>query len=113
LWGKEEQGSGRSFRRKPETELSGLCDDAMQVEDIVREGTVTAVNNGKRIAKVWFDALGIQSDWMPVLITNGSVQDRDIIIKPYMPKVNEKVLVLYFPVFNGDGVILGGVKPWQ
>jgi len=29
-WGKEEQGSGRSFRRKAETELSGLCDDAGQ-----------------------------------------------------------------------------------
>ena len=26
-WGEEEQGSGRSFRRKAETELSGLCDD--------------------------------------------------------------------------------------
>jgi len=74
----------------------------MQVEDIVREGTVTAVDNGKRIAKVWFDTLGIQSDWLPVLHTGG-----------YMPKVNEKVLVLYFPLFNGDGVILGGVRPWQ
>ena len=28
LWGKEEQGSERSFRRKAETEMSGLCDDA-------------------------------------------------------------------------------------
>ena len=37
----------------------------------------------------------------------------DLIIKPYMPKVNDLVLVLYFPVFNGDGVILGGVKPWR
>ena len=26
-WGEEEQGSGRSFRRKAETETSGLCDD--------------------------------------------------------------------------------------
>ena len=26
-WGEEEQGSERSFRRKAETELSGLCDD--------------------------------------------------------------------------------------
>ncbi len=108
----------------------------MQVEDIVREGTVTAVDNGKRIAKVWFDALGIQSDWLPVLITRDFINDydvpqcteyesggsggaafashkHDLIIKPYMPKVNEKVLVLYFPVFNGDGVILGGVKPWK
>ncbi len=78
----------------------------MNPEDIVREGTVTAVNNDKRIARVWFDALGIQSDWMPVLITSGPD------VKPYMPAVNEKVLALYFPVFNGDGVILGGVQPW-
>jgi len=26
-WGKEEQGSELRFRRKAETELSGLCDD--------------------------------------------------------------------------------------
>ena len=26
-FGEEEQGSGRSFRRQAETELSGLCDD--------------------------------------------------------------------------------------
>lgn len=108
----------------------------MQIEDIVREGKVTAVDNGKRIAKVWFDALEIESDWMPVLITRDFIPDydmpqrteyeaggagypaferhkHDLIIKPYMPKVNDLVLVLYFPVFNGDGVILGGVQPWQ
>ena len=108
----------------------------MQIEDIVREGTVTAVDNNRRIAQVWFDAKGIQSDWLPVLITRDFIPDydvpqrteyeaggsgaaayeshkHDLIIKPYMPKVNDKVLVLYFPVFNGDGVILGGVKPWR
>ena len=73
----------------------------MNVEDIVREGKVTAVDSDKRIAKVWFDTLGIPSDWMPVLITS------------YMPKVNDMVLVLYFPIFNGDGVVLGGLKPWR
>lgn len=30
-------------------------------------------------------------------------------IKPWMPKVNDQVLVLYLPVFNGDGFILGGI----
>lgn len=108
----------------------------MDVADIVREGTVTAVNNDKRIAKVWFDALEIPSGWMPVLITRDFIPGYDgpqqteekaggsgeaafdshshpLIIKPYMPKVNDKVLVLYFPVFNGDGVILGGIQPWQ
>lgn len=74
----------------------------MNLEDIVREGKVTAANKNKRIAKVWFDALGIESDWLPVLV-NGS----------YMPSVNDRVMVLYFPVFNGDGVILGGIQPWQ
>ena len=106
------------------------------IEDFVREGKVTAVDNGKRIAKVWFDSMGIESDWLPVLITRDFIPDydvpqrtefeaggsgdpafashkHDLIIKPYMPKVNDLVLVLYFPVFNGDGVILGGVKPWR
>ena len=32
-WGAEEQGSGRSFRRKAETEESGLCDDAGHAEN--------------------------------------------------------------------------------
>ena len=108
----------------------------MNIEDIVREGKVTAVDNGKRIAKVWFDSMGIESDWLPVLITRDFIPDydvpqrtefeaggsgdpafashkHDLIITPYMPKVNDLVLVLYFPVFNGDGVILGGVKPWR
>ena len=108
----------------------------MNIEDIVREGKVTAVDNGKRIAKVWFDSMGIDSVCLPVLITRDFIPDydvpqrteyeaggsgdaayeshkHDLIIKPYMPKVNDLVLVLYFPVFNGDGVILGGVKPWR
>ena len=74
----------------------------MKTEDMVRLGTVTAVNRDKRVAKVWFDTLSIPSGWLPVLNTGS-----------YLPVLNEKVLVLYFPVFNGDGVILGGVKPWQ
>ena len=108
----------------------------MNIENIARGGKVTAVNNEKRIAKVWFDDLEIESDWLPVLITRDFIPDydvpqrtefeaggsgdpafashkHDLIIKPYMPKVNDLVLVLYFPVFNGDGVILGGVKPWR
>ena len=108
----------------------------MNSESIMQEGKVTAVDNDRRIAKVWFDALGIESDWLPVLINRDFIPDydgpqrteheeggsglpsferhkHDLIIKPYMPKVNEMVVALYFPVFNGDGVILGGVKPWR
>lgn len=114
----------------------------MNIEDIVREGKVTAVDNGKLIAKVWFDDLEIESDWMPVLINRAIIEDypydvpqwtdfitewkpdrvgeKDYVdhrhklnIKPWMPKVNDMVLVLYFPVFSGDGVVLGGVRPWR
>ena len=45
----------------------------MNIEDIVREGKVTAVNESKRIAKVWFDALEIESDWLPVLINRDRI----------------------------------------
>ena len=45
----------------------------MQIEDIVREGKVTAVDEDKRIAKVWFDDLGIESDWLPVLINRDRI----------------------------------------
>lgn len=30
-------------------------------------------------------------------------------IWPWLPKINQKVLVLYLPVFNADGFVLGGV----
>ena len=113
----------------------------MEIEDIVREGKVTAVNESKRIAKVWFDALEIESGWMPVLISQdrigsdveGRVETQwteletewegeragepdyadhkhKLVIKPYMPMVNDLVVVLCFPMLGGDGVILGGVK---
>ena len=39
LWGEEEQGSGRSFRRKAETEVNGLCDDDTQEDAVLLFGT--------------------------------------------------------------------------
>jgi len=111
-------------------------DDGAAFSVMVRIGTVTAVDNVKRLAKVYFQDMDLPSGWIPVLINRDFIPDydgpqrtefeaggsgdpafashkHDLIIKPYMPKVNDLVLVLYFPVFNGDGVILGGVKPWR
>ena len=42
-WGEEEQGSERSFRRKAETELSGLCGD----EGRVQGGSACWVSRGQ------------------------------------------------------------------
>lgn len=105
---------------------------------LVQVGTVTAVDSGKRKARVKFKDTGIISDWLYVIQHYGA----NFYIKPdaehthditdtftgggsaspypahdhlpgshltyWMPKVNDRVLCLYLPVFNGDGFVLGG-----
>ena len=106
------------------------------LKHLVRIGTVTVTDPVKRVARVKFEDTGQTSGLLYVLANRPYIPDydvpqrtefeaggsgdpafashkHDLIIKPYMPKVNDLVLVLYFPVFNGDGVILGGVKPWR
>ena len=108
------------------------------LKNIVRTGWVSSVNVEERTARVIFEDKGEtivsgelkvlkNPPWIPEYYApyrteyeaggSGYPQfeshKHDLIIKPYMPKVNDLVLVLYFPVFNGDGVILGGVKPWR
>ena len=109
---------------------------------MVRVGTVTAVDNDKRLAQVYFQDMKLPSGWLPVLISldvmhyypydekqwteyetewKGSKEgDPDyadhrhqVIMKPYMPKVNDQVLCLYEPIRNGRGFVLGGIKAWQ
>lgn len=103
---------------------------------LVRVGRVTAVNNDKRIAQVQFEDMGLPSGWLPVLITRDFIPGYDgpqqtelegggsgdaafenhkhaLTIKPYMPKVNDQVLVLYEPIRDGRGFILGGIQPWR
>lgn len=36
-----------------------------------------------------------------------------LVIKPYMPKINDQVLAVYLPVFNADGFVIGGIKSWR
>lgn len=109
------------------------------LENLVRIGTVTVVDAGKRLARVKFQDTGIPSGWLPVIQHYGA----DLYIEPdakhthdiadtftgggsastypdhdhlpgshvtyWMPKVNDTVLTLYLPVFNGDGFILGRI----
>ena len=101
-----------------------------------RLGTVTDVNNDKRIARVKFADLGYTSGWIPVVINRDFIPDydvpqrtefeaggsgdpafashkHDLIIKPWMPKVGEQVLCLYEPIRDGRGFVLGGIQAWQ
>lgn len=100
---------------------------------LVRIGTVTDINNEKRIARVKYQDCNMTSGWLYVLDTHPHIPDYDpapqqtnekgggsgeasyeshfhsLTIKPWMPLVNDTVLVLYLPVFNGDGFVLGGI----
>lgn len=108
----------------------------MDVEKIlsglVRIGTVTDVDNGRRMARVKFEDTGMTSGWLTVLKNQPFIPDydvpqrtefesggsgeaafeshkHDLVIKPWMPKVNDTVVTLYLPVFNADGFVIGGI----
>lgn len=88
---------------------------------VVQIGTVTAVSAAGRKARVKFKDTGITSDWLKVVQRFGE----GIYIQPdgtgphdhapkscvtyWMPRVNDQVLVIYLPVFNGDGFVVGGI----
>lgn len=100
---------------------------------LVRVGTVTDIDNAKRKARVKFQDCNMTSGWLYVLDTHPHIPDYDpapqktndkgggsgeaayeshshsLTIKPWMPLVNDTVLTLYLPVFNGDGFVLGGI----
>lgn len=108
--------------------------DESILKNLVRIGTVTDTDNGKRVARVKFQDTGITSDWLYVLACRPYIPDyagpqrteyesggsgypafashkHDLKIKPWMPKVNATVLCIYLPVFNADGFILGEIGP--
>lgn len=105
---------------------------------LVQVGTVTSVDSGKRMARVKFHDTGLISSPLIVLqhfaaglyieldaehthdITDtftgsGSASTFPAHTHPgshltyWMPKVNDAVLVLYLPVDDSDGYILGGI----
>lgn len=94
----------------------------MNLERLVRIGTVTSVDNDKRTARVKFQDTNNSSGELYVLASRPYIPDYEgpqqtedggkLKIKPWMPKVNAVVLVLYLPVENmesADGYILGEI----
>ena len=62
-------------------------------------GRVSDVDKSKSLVRVIWPDSGQTSGWLYVL-QRGEV---------WLPKINELVLVLYLPVFGGDGFVLGSV----
>ncbi len=102
------------------------------LKNLVRIGTVMVTDPDKRVARVKFEDTGRPSGWLYVLANRPYVPDydvpqrtefeasgsgapasashkHDLIIKPWMPKVNAVVLTVYLPVLDGDGFILGEI----
>ena len=108
------------------------------LQNLVRVGIVTDLNTSKLMCRVKFPDADITSGWLYVLqhidgsvsvaydnahghtvvdtYTGGGtavpVQPHNhpgTLTKEWLPKINDKVLVLYVPVENGDGFVLGGI----
>lgn len=102
------------------------------LENLVRIGTVTSKNDAKRTARVKFQDTGHPSGELYVLASRPYINSydepqqteyesggsgeaafashkHDLVIKPWMPKINAVVLCLYLPVLNSDGFILGEI----
>lgn len=70
------------------------------LKNLVRVGTVTAVDETKGTVRVKFQDTGLPSDWLAVLSAS-----------LWFPDIDDSVLTLYLPVFSGDGFILGRIGP--
>ncbi len=68
-------------------------------DNFVRVGIVTAVDAVNRRARVLFQDMGFSSGWLKVL--HHGQQDT------WMPNINDSAVVLYLPVWQGDGFVLG------
>lgn len=109
------------------------------MSNLVRIGTVSSIDAGQRKARVIFkDKDNMVSGWLFVIQRSGAgvnvvpdgghthtISDTytgkgsastvsnhnhpGTTVASWMPKVNDTVLVVYLPVFNADGFILGAI----
>ncbi len=70
------------------------------MDRLVQIGTVTDLQGRK--VRVLFPDSGMTSAWLTVL-RHGSSDE-------WMPKINDVVLCLYLPVWNGDGFVVGVIE---
>lgn len=91
-----------------------------EFERLIQIGIVTDTDTENHKVRVKFKDVNLTSDWLCVLqntprisLVVGSVGDatltREATIYPWMPAVNDVVLVIYLPIFNSDGFVIGGI----
>ena len=87
-----------------------------ELERLIQVGTVTAVEKSTRKVRVKFQDTGLTSDWLRVVKNSPSISvsqedghAHSVAVSHWMPSVNDIVLVIYLPVFNSDGFVIGGI----
>lgn len=93
--------------------------DIQELKDMVRVGVVSKVNPGSMTARVKIQDQGIVTGDLKIVqnqptaeieIISGSCSaEREVKIKPWIPKVGQWVLCIFKPDGEGDGFILGGI----
>lgn len=90
------------------------------IERLIQIGTVTAVNENNLKVRVKFHNINMTSDWLSVLQHSGmsisvGVGGNDnphihsAVSGQWMPKINDTVVVLFLPIFNSDGFVIGNI----
>ena len=74
-------------------------DVARILSGLVRLGTVSDVDAERCMVRLLYQSENMTSGWLYVL-QRGSA---------WMPKINDTVLAVFMPVFDGDGFVIGGV----
>ncbi len=89
------------------------------IERLIQIGTVTAVDIANLKVRVKFQSINMTSGWLSVLQHSGTVINVSVESEsPYsytassgqwLPKINDTVIVIYLPVFNSDGFVIGSI----
>ena len=86
--------------------------DKSVIDRMVQLGTVTAVDPGNNRVRVLFPETGMTSDWLQVLRCPPHVAGTDgspLNVEGWFPNINDTVVVLYIPVRDSDGYVIGGI----
>lgn len=87
-----------------------------EFERLIQIGVVTAADRAAHKVRVKFQDTGLISDWLSVLknapgvsVNHSDGHSHTTSVSLWMPGINDTVLVVYLPIFNSDGFVIGGI----
>ena len=74
-------------------------DTARILSGLVRIGTVSDTDAERGMVRLLYQSENMTSGWLYVLNRGDS----------WMPQLNDTVLAVFLPVYDGDGFVIGGI----